>query len=103
MDRARRIAVACITLGTALVSVALGCLFIFMIRFSRAATELSRLPAGLDDSQEDMLLLDMLAGPEVAIAFVAGTLGSAMVAGSLLFALFQLPWLRPRIAEAPNP
>lgn len=94
MDRARWIAVACIALGTGLVSVALGCLFIFTMRYDRAALKLKLTGDSLDDSALDVLWLEMVVGFEVEVAMIAGTLGSALIAGSLLFALFQLPRLR---------
>lgn len=94
MDRARWIAVACITSGAGLITVALGTLLTFDMRFERAALQLTQGAGDFDDSELDILWMDMVGGT-VLVLLATGIPGSAMVAGSLLFALFQLPWLRP--------
>lgn len=103
MDRSRQIAVLAVAIGAACMSIALGSLYAAGVRMERAETELLVKQGQLAEWDQIPLLSALELGVEFPIALISGTLGSALIAGGLLFAAFQLPWLRPPQVRAPVP
>lgn len=95
MNRRRTLAVAAAALGVAGLSIALGSLYHLRLRFVRAATEIELLAGAPDPSQRDLLLMQMLPGPEFWVALVSGTLGAALVAAAMAVGVFELRCFLP--------
>ncbi len=101
-SQARLTAVILVALGLAGVSIALGCLYADFTRREGAWVEL-RTQSGQMSDEERQAVLQAWKGPDNFIpALLAGTLGVAALGAGALFALFEMPFMRPKEPTAPR-